>query len=241
MGRYIGVSPSGVMAATCRHGIPIIMVCLKKGERYVYPEMLLMEICKRYPGRPINLSYDINCSFEKYWKKHHPEDTRIAAWAIPIFHAYGHNLACQLKYLPRRIEGFGMTDGEAVERMWAQLRGLVTIVRESRYCVYIDVITLQVSYITTDFLWGLADLYNNRLKRMNETLMSAEKEVRDLLLCQPDIHDKYKVLLNRHKTISQENPFVGTEPVKNAIMSLYTAVQTIWTTRHLLESSSGIY
>ena len=38
--------------------------------------------------------------------------------AVPIFHAYAHNASCQHRF---NIEGFGLTDGENVERLWSYL------------------------------------------------------------------------------------------------------------------------
>ena len=41
--------------------------------------------------------------------------------AVPIFHAYAHDAFCQFKYSPRNQIGFGLTDGENVERLWSFL------------------------------------------------------------------------------------------------------------------------
>ncbi len=37
--------------------------------------------------------------------------------AVPIFHAYAHDAQCQSKYSPRNQHGFGLIDGENVERL----------------------------------------------------------------------------------------------------------------------------
>lgn len=41
--------------------------------------------------------------------------------AVPIFHSYAHNALCQHRFSPRNAEGFGLTDGENVERLWSFL------------------------------------------------------------------------------------------------------------------------
>ena len=41
--------------------------------------------------------------------------------AVPIFHAYAHNAHCQHAYSPRQKVGFGLTDGENMERFWSYL------------------------------------------------------------------------------------------------------------------------
>ncbi|XP_078681339.1 uncharacterized protein LOC144916179 [Branchiostoma floridae x Branchiostoma belcheri] len=50
--------------------------------------------------------------------------------AIPIFHCYGHKPSCQVLYSPRRKEGFGLSDGEVVERLWSYLRKFKPISKE---------------------------------------------------------------------------------------------------------------
>ena len=36
----------------------------------------------------------------------------------PIFHAYAHEANCQHRYNPRALTGFGLADGENIERLW---------------------------------------------------------------------------------------------------------------------------
>lgn len=48
-----------------------------------------------------------------------------------VFHAYVHNWGCQLNYNPRLNLGWGLSDGEGMERVWVKLLKLVT---QLRYC-----------------------------------------------------------------------------------------------------------
>lgn len=50
--------------------------------------------------------------------------------AVPIFHAYAHQASCQHKYSPRNIEGFGLTDGENIERLWSYLGRFAKMTKE---------------------------------------------------------------------------------------------------------------
>lgn len=81
--------------------------------------------------------------------------------AIPVFHSYGHKVDCQvicmhvrniipdqclsivvqLKYSPRNKGGFGLTDGEVVERLWAYLRRFCKMTKEMRPSHCVDVLT----------------------------------------------------------------------------------------------------
>ena len=47
-----------------------------------------------------------------------------------VFHAYVHEWGCQLQYNPRLNEGWGLSDGEGLERIWSFLSPLV---RPNRY------------------------------------------------------------------------------------------------------------
>lgn len=50
-------------------------------------------------------------------------------FAISAMHAYAHHWACQLVFNPRMKPGYGLSDGEGVERLWSRLRGFIGILR----------------------------------------------------------------------------------------------------------------
>ena len=50
-------------------------------------------------------------------------------------------ICIQVEYSPRRIEGFGLCDGEQVERLWAFLRHFATTTREMTASNRVDVLT----------------------------------------------------------------------------------------------------
>ncbi|XP_038062631.1 uncharacterized protein LOC119733127 [Patiria miniata] len=50
--------------------------------------------------------------------------------ALPVFHAYGHKMACQVAYSTRWRCGYGLTDGEVMERLWSYLRRFSSITKE---------------------------------------------------------------------------------------------------------------
>ncbi|KAI9329110.1 hypothetical protein BD770DRAFT_292283, partial [Pilaira anomala] len=50
--------------------------------------------------------------------------------AVPVFHAYTHVQHCQVIRNPRYREGFGLTDGEGLERLWSYLNKFVKITRK---------------------------------------------------------------------------------------------------------------
>ncbi|POW02610.1 hypothetical protein PSTT_11651 [Puccinia striiformis] len=54
----------------------------------------------------------------------------LLRFGTSVFHAYVHQWSCQLRYNPRLNDGWGMSDGEGMERIWAFLSPLV---RQLRY------------------------------------------------------------------------------------------------------------
>ena len=47
----------------------------------------------------------------------------------------------QFKYSPRNLDGFGLTDGEVVERLWSYLRRFARMTKEMRPSHRVDVLT----------------------------------------------------------------------------------------------------
>ncbi|KAI9479576.1 hypothetical protein BDB00DRAFT_724734, partial [Zychaea mexicana] len=81
-------------------------------------------------GNNIRIMYDVGCKLRTALKKT-PElkDIEDVPIAVGIFHITGHNAACQIQFHPRLVKGFGMIDGEWLERMWSYLNGFVSITR----------------------------------------------------------------------------------------------------------------
>jgi hypothetical protein len=58
------------------------------------------------------------------------EDDRIA-FGCSVLHAFAHEWKCQLEYNPRLIEGFGLSNGEGLERIWSDFAPLIPALRVS--------------------------------------------------------------------------------------------------------------
>lgn len=65
---------------------------------------------------------------------------------MPIFHAYAHNASCQHAFSPRNIEGFGLTDGENVERLWSYLGRFAKMTKEMSSGNRIDLLSDTLSH-----------------------------------------------------------------------------------------------
>jgi hypothetical protein len=50
-------------------------------------------------------------------------------FALPVLHCYGHKMHCQVEYSRRYLTGFGLTDGEGIERFWSSLGDFTKLTR----------------------------------------------------------------------------------------------------------------
>lgn len=68
--------------------------------------------------------------------------------AVPIFHSYAHIASCQYRYSPRNKLGFGLCDGENLERLWAYLGKFSRTTKEMSSANRIDALTDALCYYT---------------------------------------------------------------------------------------------
>lgn len=126
---------TGIMSLLCRHDRCLFAVNMThKGERQHYVLALLREWFKHVPSNAtLGLLYDIACQLKRsmlIWGFLSDVFPRMI-FAVSIFHAYGHQWPCQVKYHPRKCDGFGLSDGEGCERFWSALRKLIPSLRVS--------------------------------------------------------------------------------------------------------------
>ncbi|KAF9505998.1 hypothetical protein BS47DRAFT_1305856 [Hydnum rufescens UP504] len=98
------------------------------GEKQFYVFALLETILKHVPSHwRIGALYDIGCQMDQTLKKWRfmLEWLPRLEWGVSIFHAYGHQWACQLWYHPHKSELWGLSDGEGCEQFWSELRRLI--------------------------------------------------------------------------------------------------------------------
>jgi hypothetical protein len=90
------------------------------------------------PRLPKIFSYDIVC---QWWKKlmerlaELPELVRcililpMIAFVIPKLHIHAHTILCHILYSLNLVPGSGQTDGEGIERPWANIGGIASSTR----------------------------------------------------------------------------------------------------------------
>lgn len=139
--------------------------------RLAYADYLLSVLMgKSVLPSTLYLLYDVGCKLLAHWKVQHycRLITSISVFplyfvfqansevfqelldkcivAVPVFHAYAHNASCQHQFSPRNIEGFGLTDGENVERLWSYLGRFARMTKEMSSGNRVDLLTDALSH-----------------------------------------------------------------------------------------------
>ena len=126
----------GIFGSCCGHCIPLMFVNIETGEKRVYLHYLLTKLIKQ-GYVPAFINYDIACRSTPYLKKFEDQlkkailavdpghifgegHTIVAGikFAIGRWHAYGHKSKCHSLWNMLYQKGFGLSDGEDMERIW---------------------------------------------------------------------------------------------------------------------------
>src|SRR5258708_37576471 len=123
--------------------------------------------------------YDIGCQihhaihkwdFASEWREH-------LSWGVSIFHAYGHQWACQLWYHPHKDALWGLSDGEGCERFWSELCHLISGLHVTGYHHCLFVLDMQIKHITTKEHFQLPRWLKEHLQHAESQLNSATEEL----------------------------------------------------------------
>lgn len=86
----------------------------------------------------ITVSYDISCQWKKHIYKrmeklpeHLHLDKRVdLQFGVPTWHANAHEVSCQMENALELQSGVGKTDGEGIERTWAEMNTISSSTKE---------------------------------------------------------------------------------------------------------------
>ncbi|KAJ7017197.1 hypothetical protein C8F04DRAFT_1200847 [Mycena alexandri] len=162
-----GYSTTGVGMGVCaRHEFvqPTGVGDLKKGERYSNMDYIYSAIMRwKDPRQPKKL-------FERLMTM--PLTLRfvvvaaVMRFVIPKMHIHSHTLASQVLFSLNFLLGAGQTDGEDIERPWANLGGVATSTREMGPGARRDTLDSHLSYWNWSKLIGIAELLCTRLDKL---------------------------------------------------------------------------
>ncbi|KAJ7186909.1 hypothetical protein C8R46DRAFT_1206901 [Mycena filopes] len=137
-----GLRCSGVGGVVCaRHELvrPQGMGDLQKGERYSNMDYILLSAVIGITALYLAISYDIACQWRIHFVErmaHMPESMRIhlerttLVYGLPVWHAAAHERTCQAQNSLSYVPGVGRTDGEGIERTWADFNPLSWATKE---------------------------------------------------------------------------------------------------------------
>ncbi|KAL9937003.1 hypothetical protein V8E36_004238, partial [Tilletia maclaganii] len=176
----------GVIGMTCRHGSPLLFADVRdSGEAHYYAFALLQHLIAACGAnlRSLGICYDIGCKLAVSPRmKLALQDSGLnITYAVSLFHVYGHDFDCQLKYSPRRLPGFGLTDGESLERLWSALTDMVSFTRSMTTVGRRQTLCARLQVLTERHQTNLALLLAKRAEKVKAALRSEVVGLRDLL------------------------------------------------------------
>ncbi|KAK0558670.1 hypothetical protein OC844_004980 [Tilletia horrida] len=174
----------GVVGMTCRHGSPLLLVNVRdSGESHYYGWALieaLLDACGT-GLRSLGICYDIGCKLAVSPRLKAAMEARAheveLVHVVSLFHVYGHDYGCQMKYSPRRTPGFGLTDGESLERLWSSLADLVSLTRKMTEADRNSALTSRLESLARDHRLHLMDTIHGRILKIVNTRQARTKEL----------------------------------------------------------------
>ncbi|XP_028416463.1 uncharacterized protein LOC114540544 [Dendronephthya gigantea] len=172
----------GVFGRVCRHDYPKAFMDIKHGERIAYSVFSIQHLLDNSNENcTIKVMYDIACTLNAHLKKNERQDLlEKVTFAIPIFHCYGHKSTCQIQYSPRRQLGYGLTDGEGVERLWSFLRRFSAMTKEMNTGRRIDLLTDALLHYSTRQRQQFGSALAGKLKRVPELMSNTLSQTQEL-------------------------------------------------------------
>ncbi|XP_057297873.1 uncharacterized protein LOC130628863 [Hydractinia symbiolongicarpus] len=187
------LSVTGVFGVSCRHEIPKLFLNMRHGERIGYAVLMMNKILAEVLGKDIDvhIMYDIACLL----KKHLTKKGTLSKYpkfklGIPVFHAYGHKSSCQVQHSIRRMEGFGLMDGELMERLWSYLRSFSKITKEMTSAHRVDFLSDALNHFTMTKLEILGKTLVGWYQKANAVYQTSSAEIQTLCLNLDNITDE---------------------------------------------------
>ncbi|THU86821.1 hypothetical protein K435DRAFT_682930 [Dendrothele bispora CBS 962.96] len=191
-----GYDVTGLMAILCRHDHPLFVVNMTTpGERQHYAIALLEKLFKHLPDFvEVGLLYDIACHLERScfnWGFLEDYMDRLT-FAISVFHAFGHQWACQVVYHPRKCLGFGLSDGEGAERLWNSIQRLIAYTRVAGYHLRLYTLDSQLHFGNQESLLRMGTWIRRKLRLSSEKRSEHVKILEDCGIDMTVLREQWK-------------------------------------------------
>ncbi|PIK38037.1 hypothetical protein BSL78_25128 [Apostichopus japonicus] len=151
---------------------------VRKNIKYAYPALLLKKLLT---GSTLHhhVIYDIACKFDTHIKKNLPQLTGYDL-ALPVFHAYGHKVQCQVAYSTRWRKDYGLTDGEGMERLWSYLRKFAHITKEMTPSHRIDLLSDALRHFAMGKVCNQAASLCLCLQKCRDVAQKSNSEIQEI-------------------------------------------------------------
>ncbi|PPR02784.1 hypothetical protein CVT26_009395 [Gymnopilus dilepis] len=191
-GRY---DDMGWMSLVCRHDIPLFFANIDTpGEQQKYSVALILWFFASIPPNATATAlYDIACVLEQ---------------SIELFDFLPANVVSRIQFVTTAMHaGLGLTDGEGVERMWARLRKLISLVRTSSRARRIWLTDHQLSAIAFDLRVDLADwIKRRRRKGVQDQGAKAKAVIAKCGMTQSDLHIQWDLQKSAQMSVRAHAP-----------------------------------
>ncbi|PIK40454.1 hypothetical protein BSL78_22703 [Apostichopus japonicus] len=179
------IDETGLFGAVCRHEMPLFFFNLRQGEQLGNAVFLIKHLKNELPSTKHFILYDIACKLHAHLKKSMQDELLASiSLAVPAFHVYGHKPSCQMQFSTRRVEGFALSDGEQVERLWSFMRNFCSSTKEMTSSNRIDAFTDALLHYSKKTEGKMGELILQRYHRALDSHASAEKELKDIMVSQ---------------------------------------------------------
>ncbi|KAG6835143.1 hypothetical protein H0H93_004459, partial [Arthromyces matolae] len=169
---------TALMALVCRHDVVLFLANVRSaGEKQHYVYVLIETLFQHLPQWfRLGVLYDIGCQLERSCIKWNFLDRYLKrmVFGISVFHAFGHQWACQIVYHPRKREGFGLTDGEGCERVWHSISKLIAVLRVCGYHQRLYTLDRQIYNTRLDIFDRMGQWLLKRTRHTSDKRASAE-------------------------------------------------------------------
>ncbi|KAJ7106113.1 hypothetical protein C8R43DRAFT_906269 [Mycena crocata] len=170
-----GLRVSGVGGCVCaRHECVRAngMGDLQKGERYANMDYILMSALAGFDLMELTVSYNIACQWRKRLAERLqklPEEMRLDIehilfqCGLPVWHASSHEAECTNKNSLSFKPGVAKSDGEGIERLWAQLNACAFHTKTMGLGNRADMLEDKIDYINWSKNLGEANILRRKL------------------------------------------------------------------------------
>ncbi|KAJ7857948.1 hypothetical protein B0H14DRAFT_2578119 [Mycena olivaceomarginata] len=159
---------TALMGLLCRHDRVLWVANMHSaGEKQFYVVALIETFFQHVPHDIwVGILYDVACALECSCLKWNFLDRYIdrIAFAVSVFHVFGHEWPCQLLYHPRKRVGFGFTNGEGCERFWKSIQHLITHLRICGYHNRLYILDTQIEHDDEASLFRLGEWISRRYR-----------------------------------------------------------------------------